>query len=47
MLAIELSFHAGTTISDIRATLTRLKRAIQAEYPRVRRIYLDSAAIEN
>jgi cation diffusion facilitator family transporter len=47
MLAIELSFRAGTTISDIRATLTRLKRAIQDEYPRVRRIYLDSAAIED
>jgi cation diffusion facilitator family transporter len=47
MLAIELSFRAGTTISDIRATLKRLKRAIQDEYPRVRRIYLDSAAIED
>jgi cation diffusion facilitator family transporter len=47
MLAIELSFRAGTTISDVRATLKRLKRAIQDEYPRVRRIYLDSAAIED
>jgi len=47
MLAIELRFRAGTTINDIRATLTRLKRAIQDEYPRVRRIYLDSAAIED
>ena len=47
MLAIELRFRAGTTVADIRATLTRLKRAIQDEYPRVRRIYLDSAAIED
>ena len=47
MLAIELRFRAGTTINDIRATLARLKRAIQDAYPRVRRIYLDSAAIED
>ena len=47
MLAIELRFRAGTTIDDIRATLARLKRAIQDAYPRVRRIYLDSAAIED
>ena len=47
MLAIELRFRAGTTIDDIRATLAHLKRAIQDAYPRVRRIYLDSAAIED
>jgi cation diffusion facilitator family transporter len=47
MLAIELSFRAGTTLAEIRETLQRLKRGIQERYPRVRRIYLDSAAIED
>jgi len=46
MLAIELRFRAGTTISEVRAALARVKRAIQESYPRIRRIYLDSAAIE-
>jgi len=47
MLAIELRFRAGTTISDVRAALARVKRTIQGSYPRIRRIYLDSAAIED
>jgi cation diffusion facilitator family transporter len=47
MLAIELRFRAGTPISDVRAALARVKRTIQGSYPRIRRIYLDSAAIED
>ena len=45
MLAIELRFRADTHITDIRASIARLKQAIQARYPRIRRIFLDSSAI--
>ena len=45
LLAIELRFHSQTRVTDIRASLARLKRAIQERYPRIRRIYLDSSAI--
>jgi cation diffusion facilitator family transporter len=47
LLAIELRFHASSDVSDIRRALARLKRAIQERYPRIRHIFLDSAAIED
>jgi cation diffusion facilitator family transporter len=45
MLAIELRFRSDTHITDIRASIARLKQAIQDCYPRIRRIFLDSSAI--
>ena len=45
MLAIELRFRADTKVTDIRQAVSRLKHAIQERYPRVRRIFLDSASI--
>ncbi|HEY1287890.1 MAG TPA: cation diffusion facilitator family transporter [Burkholderiales bacterium] len=45
LLAIELRFAARATTLEIRGALARLKRAIQARYPKMRRIYVDSGAI--
>src|SRR5205823_690924 len=45
MLAIELRFRAEMRIEDIRHTLARLKQAIRARYPRIRRIFIDTASI--
>ena len=45
LLAIELRFAAQATTLEIREALARLKRAIQARYPKIRRIFLDSGAI--
>ena len=45
MLAIELRFHSDTKVTDIRQAVSRVKRAIQERYPRIRRIFLDSASI--
>ena len=45
MLAIELRFRAGTKIEDVRRALARLRRAIRERYPRIRRIFVDTAAI--
>jgi len=47
VLVIELRFRAGSEIGDVRAAIERLKQAIQARYPRIRRIFLDSAAIRD
>ena len=47
VLVIELRFRAGSEIGDIRAAIGRLKQAIQERYPRIRRIFLDSAAIRD
>jgi cation diffusion facilitator family transporter len=47
VLVIELRFRAGSEIGDIRAAIGRLKQAIQGRYPRIRRIFLDSAAIRD
>jgi hypothetical protein len=35
---------AQATTLEIREALARLKRAIQARYPKIRRIFLDSGA---
>ncbi|HXJ54061.1 MAG TPA: cation diffusion facilitator family transporter [Burkholderiales bacterium] len=45
LLAIELRFAAQATTLEIRGALARLKRVIQARYPKMRRIYVDSGAI--
>jgi cation diffusion facilitator family transporter len=45
MLAIELRFRREMRTEDIRQTLARLKREIRERYPRIRRIFLDTAAI--
>ncbi|HEU4592363.1 MAG TPA: cation diffusion facilitator family transporter [Steroidobacteraceae bacterium] len=44
VLVIELRFRAGVDIEGVRAAIARLKHAIQARYPRIRRIFLDSAS---
>ncbi len=45
MLAIELHFHPDTTAIEIRHAVTRFKLAIQAQYPRIRRVYLATSSI--
>jgi len=45
LLAIEVRFVAQATTLEIREALARLKRAIQARYPKIRRIFVDSGAI--
>jgi cation diffusion facilitator family transporter len=45
MLAIELHFRVDTKLTDIRQAIARLRTAIQERYPRIRRIFLDSASI--
>jgi cation diffusion facilitator family transporter len=43
VLVIELRFHAGMHMGEVRQAIERLKQAIQQRYPRIRRIFLDSA----
>ena len=45
LLLIELRFRPGTTIAEIREAIGRVKRTIQGGYPRIRRIFLDTASI--
>jgi cation diffusion facilitator family transporter len=45
MLAIELRFRPDLGTEEIRHALARLKRSIQERYPRIRRIFIDTAAI--
>jgi cation diffusion facilitator family transporter len=45
LLAIALRFHADTPLAEVRRAIVRLKREIQSRYPRVRHIFIDSAAI--
>lgn len=47
VLVIALRFRAGSELGEIRETVARLKQAIQARYPWIRRIFLDSAAIRD
>jgi divalent metal cation (Fe/Co/Zn/Cd) transporter len=44
MLTMDLRFHA-TNVGDVRPAIARLRRTIQAQYPRIRRIYLDTQSI--
>ena len=45
LLAIELRFRPGTTALEIRHSVSRFKQAIRERFPRIRRIYLDTASI--
>jgi cation diffusion facilitator family transporter len=45
MLAITLRFRTGTTLTALRDALTRIKSQIHERYPRIRHIFVDSAAI--
>jgi cation diffusion facilitator family transporter len=45
LLAIELRFHAHSDVSEIRSAVARIRRAIQARHPRIRRIFLDATSI--
>ena len=46
-LAMELRFRAGTAIEQIRATLAGLRSAMRAEYPRIRRIFIETTSIDD
>ncbi|MEO7726311.1 MAG: cation diffusion facilitator family transporter [Burkholderiales bacterium] len=45
MLVIEIRFRRGKTTGDIRTAVALLKKKIQEEYPKIRRIFLDSTSI--
>jgi cation diffusion facilitator family transporter len=45
MLVVEVRFRSGDTI-DVRGAVMRLKEAIQDKYPRIRRIFFDSASLD-
>jgi cation diffusion facilitator family transporter len=45
LLAIELRFRPATDVAEIRVALERIKRTVRERYPRIRRVYLDSASI--
>ena len=45
VLAIELRFRDGTSLAEIRSTLARIKAAIGDRYPRIRRVFIDTASI--
>jgi cation diffusion facilitator family transporter len=45
MLAIELRFRDGTSLAEIRGAVARIKAAIGERYPKIDRVYLDTAAI--
>ena len=45
LLVVEVRFRSGDTI-DVRGAVTRVKKAIQDKYPRIRRIFFDSASLE-
>ena len=47
VLAIELRFRDGTSLAEIRSTLARIKAAIGDRYPRIQRIFIDTASIED
>jgi cation diffusion facilitator family transporter len=44
VLVIELRFRSGMDIESVRESIDRMKRAIQARFPRIRRIFLDSTS---
>jgi cation diffusion facilitator family transporter len=45
MLVIEVRFYSSKTMGEIRNAVARLKAEIKEEYPRIRRIFLDSTSI--
>ena len=46
LLVVEVRFRSGDTI-DVRGAVTRVKQVIQEKYPRIRRIFFDSASLED
>jgi cation diffusion facilitator family transporter len=47
MLAIALRFRAETPLSGVREAIISMKRNIQSRYPRIKHIFIDSAAISD
>ena len=47
MLAIALRFRTDTPLTGIRESIVRMKQKIQARYPRIKHIFIDSAAISD
>jgi cation diffusion facilitator family transporter len=45
MLVLELRMRPGIETRDIRQAIARLRRSIQAQYPGIRRVFLDVAAL--
>ena len=47
LLAIDLRFRADTDVQDSRKAIARFKGQIQARYPKIRRVCLDTASISS
>ena len=47
MLAIALRFRADTPLTAVREAIVRMKQNIQSRYPRIRHVFIDSAAISD
>ncbi len=47
VLAIEMRFRDGTALAEIRESLARIKASIRSRYPRIRRIFIDTASIDD
>ncbi len=47
VLAIELRFRDGTTLAGVRESLARIKASIRDRYPRIQRIFIDTASIDD
>jgi len=47
ILAIALRFRTDTPLTAIREAIVRMKRNIQSRYPRIKHIFIDSAAISD
>jgi len=46
LLAIALRAEPDTTLTELRRAITRIKKNIRRRFPRIRRIFLDTAAVE-
>lgn len=47
MLAIALRFRTDTPLTGIREAIARMKQNIQSRYPRIKHVFIDSAAISD
>jgi cation diffusion facilitator family transporter len=45
LLAIEVRFRSEMTVAELRLAIARVRDAIQAQYPRIRRFFIDATAI--
>ena len=45
LLAVELRFRSEMTVAELRGAIARVRDAIQAQYPRIKRFFIDATAI--